>query len=98
MGTRPYVMDHPKVLIYGKTDDYDRDRVRGLLSEGVDWDKIAHWLSPRDVAEWKRTHEQQQDLMLTEAQRQVQTQGGTWASLFDRSSLANRWPTLNRLR
>jgi YYY domain-containing protein len=91
------VYDHPKVLIYGKAADYDRERVRAALSEGIDWDNIAHWLNPRDVPQWKRTHERQNDLMLTEAQRQVQEQGGTWASLFDRNSLPNRWPTLSWL-
>ena len=51
------VYDHPKVLIYRKTDDFDRDRVRAMLTEGVEWDKIAHWLNPRDVREWKREQE-----------------------------------------
>jgi YYY domain-containing protein len=88
------VYDHPKVLIYRKTDDYNRDRVRAMLTEGIDWEDVAHWLNPRDVPEWKRTHQRQNDLMLTEAQRQVQVQGGTWASLFDRNSLPNRLPTL----
>jgi hypothetical protein len=45
------VYDHPKVLIYRKTADYDRERVRALLSEGIDWENIPHWLNPRDVPE-----------------------------------------------
>jgi hypothetical protein len=95
------VYDHPKVLIYRKTDAYDREQVRALLSAGIDWDNIPHWLNPRDVPKWKREQKQEQgiqtaknELMLTEEQRQVQQQGGTWASIFDRNSLANRWPTL----
>jgi YYY domain-containing protein len=94
------VYDHPKVLIYRKTADYDRERVRELLSDGIDWNNIAHWLNPRDVAEWERANQQQgpqSDLKLTPAQRQVQERGGTWASLFNRKSLANRWPTLTWL-
>lgn len=98
------VYDHPKVLIYRKTDEYDREQVRAALTEGLDWGDIAHWLNPRDVPEWRReqareqqAQERQYDLMLTEDQRQVQEQGGTWASIFDRNSLFNRWPTLSWL-
>ena len=105
------VYDHPKVLIYRKTPEYDRDKVQAVLSEGIDWSAITHWLNPRDVPKWKRDHarqirEQQQqlgirgsrnDLKLTEERRQVQEQGGTWASIFDRNSLSNRYPTLSWL-
>jgi len=98
------VYDHPKVLIYRKSDDYERERAQALLSAGIDWDNIPHWLNPRDVPEWRReqaaqqrTGEQQNDLMLTEEQQQLQRQGGTWASIFDRNSLPNHWPTLSWL-
>jgi YYY domain-containing protein len=92
------VYDHPKVLIYHKTEDYDRERVRALLSEGIDWDEIPHWLNPRDVPEWRRNHQGQNGaLKMSEARRQVQAEGGTWASLFDQESLANRRPTLTWL-
>ncbi len=91
------VYDHPKVLIYRKSDDYDRDRVRALLSEGIDWDGIAHWLNPRDVPRWKRTHQHQNELMLTDELKQVQRQGGTWGLIFNRNSVVNRWPTLSWL-
>ncbi len=98
------VYDHPKVLIYRKTDDYDRERVRALLTAGIDWETIPHWLNPRDVPAWRREHAQEQDvvegmndLMLTPAQREIQERGGTWASIFDRNSLPNRWPTFSWL-
>ncbi len=105
------VYDHPKVLIYRKTDGYDRERARMMLSEGIDWGNIAHWLNPRDVPAWRREQrregrEQAQqetiqdsknDLMLTPSQWDVQVRGGTWASIFDRNSLVNRWPTLSWL-
>ncbi|MEJ2211354.1 MAG: DUF2298 domain-containing protein, partial [Anaerolineae bacterium] len=98
------VYDHPKVLIYKKGDDYDRQQAEALLSAGIDWDTIPHWLNPRDVPEWRReqaalqrTDREQNDLMLTEAQQQVQQQGGTWASIFDRNSLFNHWPTFSWL-
>jgi YYY domain-containing protein len=102
------VYDHPKVLIYQKTADYDRERVRALLSAGIDWDNIPHWLNPRDVPKWRREQAQaakeqesietkKNDLMLTDEQRQIQEAGGTWASIFDRNSLPNRWPTASWL-
>ncbi|HSR31710.1 MAG TPA: DUF2298 domain-containing protein [Anaerolineae bacterium] len=105
------VYDHPKVLIYRKTDDYNRELVRAMVTEGVDWANIAHWLNPRDVSEWRREEDKRQreqsqqqtiqdaknNLMLTEEQRQLQEQGGTWASIFDRNSLPNRLPTLSWL-
>jgi YYY domain-containing protein len=105
------VYDHPKVLIYHKTAAYDREQVRAMLSDGIDWDSIPHWLNPRDVPKWKReqgqlAREQSQslsiqaaknDLKLTPAQQQVQEQGGTWASIFNRNSLVNHWPTLSWL-
>ena len=112
------VYDHPKVLIYRKTDDFDRERVEALLSEGIVWEEIPHWLNPLDVPEWRReqarearaaqqtpatedridrTLERTNNLMLTEEQRQVQEQGGTWTVLFDRTSLFNRWPTASWL-
>jgi YYY domain-containing protein len=106
------VYDHPKVLIYKKIDrvgandraPYDRERVRALLSAGIDWASIPHWLNPRDVPKWRReqaaqqrTEGQQNDLMLTTEQQELQQQGGTWASIFDRNSLPNRWPTFSWL-
>ncbi|MBN1659403.1 MAG: glycosyltransferase family 39 protein [Anaerolineae bacterium] len=98
------VYDHPKVLIYRKTDDFDRARVERLLSAGIDWDNIPHWLNPRDLPEWRRQQEtlqhtglDQNDLMLGQAQWELQQESGTWASLFDRNSLFNRLPTLSWL-
>ncbi|RPI48952.1 MAG: hypothetical protein EHM56_13085, partial [Chloroflexi bacterium] len=100
------VYDHPRVLIYQKTAGYDREEVRALLSSGIDWDQIPHWLNPRDVPEWRhaqrqelqqRTGANQNELMLTAEERQIQEQGGTWASIFDRNSLANHWPAFSWL-
>ncbi|MGD8737372.1 MAG: DUF2298 domain-containing protein, partial [Anaerolineae bacterium] len=112
------VYDHPKVLIYRKTDEFDRDRVEALLSEEIVWEEIPHWLNPLDVPEWRReqsqiessalglppkeariarTLERTNNLMLTEEQRQVQEEGGTWTVLFDRTSFFNRWPTVSWL-
>jgi YYY domain-containing protein len=89
------VYDHPRVLIYKKTPAYNREQVQALLGDGIDWANVAHWLNPRDVPAWKRTHQQQNDLMLSTAERRVQEQGGTWRSIFDPGSLPNRWPTVS---
>jgi YYY domain-containing protein len=105
------VYDHPKVLIYHKTAAYDREQVKAMLSDGINWDTIPHWLNPKDVPKWKREQaklasEQSQgqiiqvaknDLMLTPDQQQVQEQGGTWASIFNVNSLPNQLPTLSWL-
>ncbi len=102
------VYDHPKVLIYRKTDAYNRELARAMLTEGVDWSNIAHGLNPHNISEWRReqrelqstqatVQETKNNLMLTEEQREVQEAGGTWASLFDRDSLTNRLPTLSWL-
>ncbi len=95
------VYDHPKVLIYRKTDAYDRFEAEALLSAGIDWANIAYWLNPKDVPSWRREQARQGgiqgqpgDLKLTEEQREVQEQGGTWSLLFDRNSIPNRVPTL----
>ncbi len=98
------VYDHPKVLIYRKTEDYDREKVKAMLSEGIDWDSIPHWLNPRDVPKWRReqaqkqeTQEQQNALMLGEEQWRLQQQSGTWGLIFNRYGLTNRLPTLSWL-
>jgi len=96
------VYDHPKVQVYRKAAGFDVDTVRAQLTEGLDWGSVAHGLLARDVGKWRREQrklsaqgsDDQKDLLLTEEQRQVQEQGGTWASIFRRSSLANRLPVL----
>ena len=101
------VYDHPKVQIFGKTSAFDTETVRAQLTEGLDWDGIAHGLLARDVGRWKRDQrkleralgglqasQERKDLLLTEEQRRVQEEGGTWASIFRRDSFANHVPVL----
>ncbi len=97
------VYDHPKVQIYKKAAAFDVDTVRAQLTEGLDWGSVAYGLLARDVGKWKREQrklareqgaEEQKDLLLTDEQRQVQEEGGTWASIFRQDSLANRVPVL----
>jgi YYY domain-containing protein len=88
------VYDHPKVLIYRKTADWDVEQARVMLSDGIDWESIPHWLNPIDVPEWRRTHEAATDLLLDDEQEAIQQAGGTWSELFDPNNLVNRVPVL----
>ena len=103
------VYDHPKVLIYRKTDDYDRERVRAMLTEGIDWDNIAHWLNPRDVARVaagaarrSATNRRRRKVSRIRTNSCSPSPSGRHRRravpgrrIFDRNSPSNRWPTLS---
>ncbi len=76
------VYDHPKVLIFKKDPDFDRERVFKLLSQ-VDVSQITHVL-PKDAE--VRT----KDLMLPAARWSEQQTSGTWSEIFDLDRLINR--------
>ena len=76
------VYDHPKVLIFKKTDSFDMTAVRSILGK-VDLSK-AMYLTPAEASETPG------DLSLTGGQQEVQTSGGTWSKLFSRDSLLNQ--------
>jgi len=80
------VYDHPKVLIFQKTDAYDPNHVRDVLG-GVDLTKVIH-LTPRKAPPYPA------NLLLPAARLAEQRRGGTWAQLFDTSALLNRYPGL----
>lgn len=80
------VYDHPKVLIFRKTADYDPDKVRAIL-EAVDLSRVVH-LTPGRAADYPG------DLMLPEERLAGQRAGGTWSELFDTHALQNRYPAL----
>jgi YYY domain-containing protein len=80
------VYDHPKVLIFRKSSDYEPQKVHDILS-GVDISNIIH-LIPRDAGKLIST----KTLMLPEDRLAAQRLGGTWAELFPRDSLVNRSP------
>ncbi len=77
------VYDHPKVLIFRKTADYNPTQIRDLLG-AVDRTNIIHTL-PKDKALPKT-------LMLPPQQLAVQQEGGTWSALFPPEGLFNRYP------
>lgn len=80
------VYDHPKVLIFKKTVDFNLvDVVDKLYS--VDLDKIQH-LNPAEAEDHAG------DLMLTATQMEAQKNAGTWSQLFDYDALQNRYPVL----
>jgi YYY domain-containing protein len=77
--------DHPKVLIFKKSDGYSSARVIDILG-AVDLTNVVH-LTPREVAGYK-------DLMLSSDRLAAQRAGGTWSQLFDYEWLQNRYPFL----
>ncbi|MBI4492551.1 MAG: glycosyltransferase family 39 protein [Chloroflexi bacterium] len=78
------VYDHPKVLIFRKTEDYSPERVHELLFS-VDINQVVR-IRPIQAS--------QGALLLSDADRATQQTGGTWTELFDRTGLANRLPVL----
>ncbi len=80
------VYDHPKVLIFKKTADYDANRVKEILGS-VDLSQVVH-VTP------KKAGSNPANLMLP-VERWVQQQvGGTWSELFNTDALQNRYPSL----
>ena len=80
------VYDHPKVLIFQKTDVYDQKVVREILGS-VDLGNVVN-LTPKQASEFKG------NLFLSEEAKSKQTAGGTWAELFPATSALNIYPWL----
>lgn len=80
--------DHPKVLIFKKTDSFNADNVRAILST-VDLSKAVQ-LTPKDFASFK-------SLMLPEDRLASQRAGGTWSDLFSYDWLQNKIPIVGLL-
>ncbi len=80
------VYDHPKVLIFQKTTDYESATIRKILGS-VDLSKVVQ-LTPAQASKFHG------DLNLTDEERQVQTEGGTWTELFPATSQLNLHPWL----
>jgi YYY domain-containing protein len=80
------VYDHPKVLIFKKTADYDPQKVRQILG-AVDLSKVVR-VAPL------RAEAHPADLLLPEERWAEQQAGGTWSELFDTQALVNRYPLL----
>ena len=77
--------DHPKVLIFKKSADYDPTQVASTLG-AVDLTNVVH-LTPREAASYK-------SMMLPEDRLAQQRAGGTWSNLFDYNWLQNKYPVI----
>ena len=80
------VYDHPKVLIFKKTADYDPQKVQDILGV-VDFSQVIR-LPPLKFSSHPAT------LMLPEERWAEQQAGGTWSELFNTQALHNRYPAL----
>lgn len=77
------VYDHPKVLIFKKTDAFNKAVVENRLAAALNSQEIVP-LGPTETGN--------NFLMYDEAERIVQQSGGTWSDIFDRTGLTNRHP------
>lgn len=82
------VYDHPKVLIFKKSADFDASKVQALLG-AVDLSNVVH-LTPGQATTYK-------SLMLPADKLAQQQAGGTWSDLFNYDWLQNRYPYLGLL-
>ena len=80
--------DHPKVLIFKKTDAFDANQLRAILST-VDLTKAVP-LTPTEFNDFKT-------LMLPETKLASQRAGGTWTDLFNYDWLQNKYPYVGML-
>jgi YYY domain-containing protein len=80
--------DHPKVLIFKKTDDFDIEKLKAILGT-VDLTNVPH-LMPQDAANYK-------NLMLPETRLAQQRAGGTWSQLFSYDWVQNKYPVVGVL-
>ncbi|MBK9602151.1 MAG: glycosyltransferase family 39 protein [Anaerolineales bacterium] len=80
--------DHPKVLIFKKTADFNADKLSAMLNT-VDLTNVVH-LTPKGADGYK-------SLMLSEEQYAAQRAGGTWSQLFNYDWLQNKYPIIGLL-
>ncbi len=80
--------DHPKVLIFKKTDDFNSSKVQTILST-VDLTKVVQ-LTPTQFDDYKT-------LMLPDTRLAAQRAGGTWSELFDYDWIQNKYPIVGVL-
>ncbi len=79
------VYDHPRVLIFVKTEAYSHERAAALLPRSLA--ENAVWTTPKEAT----LHRAPQDVLyLSERERAVQERGGTWRKLFPPDALQNR--------
>jgi YYY domain-containing protein len=77
------VYDHPKVLIFRKTSDYDSEHARQILNQ-ANFTEIVR-ITPKKAAYHPA------NLILNDIRQYIQTIGGTWSELFNPGSWQNRF-------
>jgi YYY domain-containing protein len=81
------VYDHPRVLLFRKTEDYSTELVRRVLDK-VDLERVQHGRTPQQATEAP-------NLLRFETEMWAEQQaGGTWSAMFNRDGLLNRYPGL----
>jgi YYY domain-containing protein len=82
------VYDHPKVLIFKKTDTFDSASVYQILGS-VDLSNVP------SISNYKNDSNVNQNtsaLLLPSDRLKTQQSGGTWSNLFDINSIINKYP------
>lgn len=83
------VYDHPKTLVFRKSQDYENPKVRAIL-EAVDLSQAVQ-VTPRQADDLKAGQRTPADrLMLDGETWNEQQRGGSWSDLFDRDSRLNQ--------
>ncbi len=83
------VYDHPKVMVFKKTADFDLAAAADMLYQ-VDLDKIQA-MTPEEA------EKSNGDLMLSDEQFAQMQNNGTWSDLFDYEAIQNKYPFLTVL-
>jgi YYY domain-containing protein len=78
------VYDHPRVILFQKTDAFDADRVATHLAQFLD----------TDIVQVRSANAGYGMLMMEQDLLEAQREGGTWSRIFDPGSLANRYPVI----
>lgn len=85
------VYDHPTVLIFAKNEAYSSEKVASALPD--DLLNNVQWMTPLDAT--RGQGERIPSLLMDMRTRIAQESGGTWARIFNRSALQNRFPLLS---
>jgi YYY domain-containing protein len=84
------VYDHPRVLIFRKTEAYSSQLVEEVLDK-VNLERVQRGRTPREAT-------RAPDMLRFDAETwEAQQAGGTWSEMFNRDSLLNRYPGLAAL-
>lgn len=81
------VYDHPKVIIFKKTEDFEPKLLDKL--DTIDLNK-AVFLTPKEAHSYKAPKDGEKSLMLSDSALSIQQSGGTWSELFNREDWQNR--------